>query len=179
MRKRVRQAGQQPRVRILGIDPGSRATGLGIIDASSQQARCVHYQTLRIPGKPFPERLKFIFTEVTEVVKAYAPTEVAVESVFVSRNASSALKLGQARGAAICAVAALDLPVSEYAPRQIKQAVVGTGGADKAQMQHMVKLLLSLREELPEDSADALGVALCHAHSRESVRMLAAAGAAP
>lgn len=174
---RVKQAARQPHVRILGIDPGSRATGLGIIDATPQQARCVHHQTLRIPGKAFPERLKFIFTEVTRVVETYAPAEVAVESVFVSRNASSALKLGQARGAAICAVAALDLPVAEYAPRQIKQAVVGTGGADKSQMQHMVKLLLSLRDDLPEDSADALGVALCHAHSRESTRRLAAAGA--
>lgn len=150
---------------------------MGIIDASPQQTRCIHHQTLRIPGKDFPERLKYIFAEVTEVVKTFLPTEVAVESVFVSRNAGSALKLGQARGAAICAVAALDLPVSEYAPRQVKQAVVGTGSADKAQMQHMVKLLLSLRETLPEDSADALGVALCHAHSRESVRRLAAAGA--
>lgn len=173
----MRRAARVSPVRIVGIDPGSRATGVGVIDATPQHATCIFYDTLKVAGESFPQRLTDIFTGLTEILQEYQPEEAAIETVFVNRNVSSALKLGQARGAAICAAGARGLPVSEYAPRQIKQAVVGNGGADKEQVQHMVRLLLSVREDIPSDAADALGVAICHAHSRESARMLAAAGA--
>ena len=111
-----------------------------------------------------PQRLLKIFRELGDVVRDYAPQAAAVESVFVNRNVSSALILGQARGAAICALAASGVPVVEYAPAQIKSAVVGHGRAEKQQIQHMVRVLLNLAEEAPTDASDALAVALCHAH---------------
>jgi crossover junction endodeoxyribonuclease RuvC len=113
----------------------------------------------------FPARLAEIFRGLTEVVAAHQPREAAVEQVFMAKNASSALKLGQARGAAITAVVHAGLQVFEYSPRAIKLSVVGTGGAEKSQVAHMVKVLLNLREKLAADQADALAVALCHAHS--------------
>lgn len=150
--------------RILGIDPGSRITGIGVIDTDGQRTRHIYSTGLRLGDKALPERLGLIFTEISNIIRQYRPDEMGIENVFVSNNASSALKLGQARGAAICAGVVLQLPVHEYSPKEIKQAVVGKGAADKTQVQHMVKTLLNLQGKLQTDSADALAVALCHAH---------------
>jgi len=154
--------------RILGIDPGSRITGYGIIDQQGQQLRYVASGCIRIKGEALAERLGMIFTGVNEVIDEYLPEEMAVERVFMNKNADSALKLGQARGAAICAGVTCTLPVDEYAAREIKQAVVGKGSATKEQVQHMVRVLLSLDRQPPSDAADALAVAICHGHIRET-----------
>lgn len=151
--------------RILGIDPGSRQTGVGIIETDGQHSTHVFSTCLRLGSAPLTERLGVIFTELTSIIRQYQPQEMAIENVFVSNNASSALKLGQARGAAICAGVTCDLPVAEYSPKEIKQATVGKGGADKTQVQHMVKYLLGLHGHLQADTADALAIALCHAHT--------------
>lgn len=159
--------------RILGIDPGSRITGYGVIEETTRgSSRYIASGSIRIKADSFPERLKQIFDGITEVVALYQPTEMAIEQVFMHKNADSALKLGQARGAAICASMVADLPVSEYAARQVKQALVGKGGADKAQVQHMVKILLCLQGELQEDASDALGIALCHSHYQQTAQRL-------
>jgi len=155
---------------ILGIDPGSRITGFGLVEmAAACGARYVASGCVRVAGETLAERLGVIFTEVGRLVQEYGPQELAIEKVFVHRNADSALKLGQARGAAICAAVAGALPVAEYTPRQVKQAVVGNGNADKAQVQHMVRVLLGLTEAPQADAADALAVALCHGHTRASL----------
>lgn len=154
------------RRRILGIDPGSRATGFGVIDCHRDRAVYVASGTVRTADGAFPERLRRIFSAVGEVVIEYQPDVVAIESVFMARNAASALKLGQARSAALCATFALDVEVYEYAPREIKQAVVGTGSASKEQVQHMVASLLQLGGAPSCDAADALAAALCHGHQR-------------
>lgn len=151
--------------RILGIDPGSRQTGVGVIETDGQHTQHIFSTCLRLGDAPFPERLGTIFTELSAIIRQYHPEEMAIENVFVSNNAASALKLGQARGAAICAGVTSGLPVAEYSPKEVKQATVGKGGADKAQVQHMVKLLLGLHGRLQADTADALAVALCHAHA--------------
>jgi len=151
--------------RILGIDPGSRVTGYGIIESNGMQSRHLASGCIRAEDQPWPQRLGVIFSGVAEVVRQYAPREVAVEQVFFARNAASALKLGQARGAAICAALSTGVEVHEYTPKAVKQAVVGSGGAEKTQVGHMVKIILSLNEDLAEDQADALAVAICHAHT--------------
>ena len=156
--------------RIIGIDPGSRVTGYGIIDQRGQELRYVASGCIRIKGEALAERLGMIFTGVQHVIDEYLPEEMAVERVFMNKNADSALKLGQARGAAICAGVTRTLPVSEYAAREIKQAVVGKGGAAKEQVQHMVRVLLTLDKQAPSDAADALAVAICHGHIRETRR---------
>jgi len=153
-------------LRILGIDPGSRFTGIGIIDAHQQQVKYVHHETIRCGSGDFPERLGLIFSGINEIIKQYKPHEMAIETVFMAKNAQSAIKLGQARGAAICATHAQSIKVHEYAPKAIKQAVVGQGGAAKSQVQYMVGLLLSLQEKIQEDAADGLAVAICHANNR-------------
>jgi|SRR5690554_49116 len=158
---------------ILGIDPGSRKTGFGIIDASGSRTEYVTSGVIRIPEIELPERLKIIFESVTQIIQQYAPQEVAVEQVFMAKNAASALKLGQARGAAIVAAVAQELAVSEYEARKVKQSVVGNGAADKLQVQHMVKTLLRLPAAPQEDAADALAVALCHANTRQHLIKLA------
>jgi len=155
-------------LRILGIDPGSRRTGLGLIEARGQSLRYVAHHVVQTFDEDFPTRLKDIFDGVSAFAREFGAGEVAIETVFLSKNPSSALKLGQARGAAICACVNQDLPVREYAPRQIKQATVGGGGADKLQVQHMVGVLLNLNQALQADAADALAVALTHAHYRET-----------
>lgn len=165
-----------PTRRILGIDPGSRITGYGIIETGGGRLTYVDCGVIAVGDGPFPERLRRIFEGITELVDCFAPAEVAVEQVFVSRNAESALKLGQARGAAICAAVQADLPVGEYAAKRIKQAVVGRGGADKRQVQHMVCALLGLREAVKADAADALAVAVCHAHESETAARMRAMG---
>ena len=157
-------------IRIMGIDPGSVRTGVGIIDTvPNGAARHVFHATLALGSEAlFALRLKRIFDELGAIIAQWQPQEIAVEKVFMSRNADSALKLGQARGAAICAAVARGVEVAEYAPSEIKQAVVGGGGAEKQQVQHMVCVLLSLREVLEADAADALAVALTHAHTRST-----------
>lgn len=161
--------------RILGIDPGSRVTGFGIVDSDGAKTRYVASGCIRTEGAELPPRLQAIFDGVRALVAEHRPTELAIERVFVHRNADSALKLGQARSAAICATFGGAIVVHEYAARAVKQAVVGTGGADKPQVQHMVRALLQLPAGLGADEADALAVALCHAHTRPlGARLLAA-----
>jgi crossover junction endodeoxyribonuclease RuvC len=153
-------------IRILGIDPGSQATGFGLIDWCDGDARYVVSGAIRTSGAAFAPRLRQIFDGVLELVREYRPAEVAIERVFMHRNADSALKLGQARGAAICAVYSGASALYEYAPREVKLAIVGQGGAQKEQVQLMVRNLLRLQGELGADAADAIGLALCHAYSR-------------
>lgn len=171
------QAAPGGTIRILGLDPGSQTTGFGVIDWIGGSARYVASGAIRTSGAAFPPRLRQIFDGVAELMREYRPSEVAVERVFVHRNADSALKLGQARGAALCAAFAMDPAVYEYAPRQVKLAVVGQGGAQKEQVKLMVMTLLKLDGRLGSDAADAVGVALCHAYSRQTQQALAAATA--
>jgi crossover junction endodeoxyribonuclease RuvC len=156
-------------MRILGIDPGSRLTGFGIIDIQGDRTTPVHLGVIKAGSGEFTERLGIIFNGIRELIDEFQPDEAAVETVFVSHNASSAIKLGQARGAAVCAVIAGGIPVAEYSPRSVKQAIVGRGGADKVQVQHMIKILLGLSEPPQEDAADALAVALCHHHTQSTL----------
>lgn len=153
-------------VRILGLDPGSQVTGFGVIDWVDGEAVYVASGSIRTSGGEFPPRLRQIFEGVLEVMQQYRPGEVAIERVFMHRNADSALKLGQARGAALCAAFSTGPDVFEYAPREVKLAVVGQGGAQKEQVQLMVKTLLRLEGQLGADAADAIGIALCHAYTR-------------
>lgn len=152
-------------MRILGIDPGSRFTGFGVIDADAGRLSYTGSGCVRITATLLPVRLKTIIDGIDEVVCQYQPDMVVIEKVFMARNADSALKLGQARGAAMAAVLKYDLPVTEYTALQIKQAVVGTGRAGKEQVQHMVRALLQLSGNPQADAADALACAICHAHS--------------
>lgn len=153
--------------RILGIDPGSQRTGVGIIDVAAD-GRCsyVHAQALKLlDAEDFPARLGLLCEGLDAVIDEWRPQQVAIETVFMDKSATSALKLGHARGAALATVVLRRLPVSEYAPRVIKQSLVGKGAADKVQVQHMVRLLLNLPDaKLQADAADALAVALTHAH---------------
>lgn len=153
-------------VRILGIDPGSRITGYGLIEATPGRSRCLSQGVIKLTGEPLPPRLLQLFQQLRELIREHRPDEVAMEQVFVKRNVSSALVLGQARGAAICAVAEAGFELHEYAPASIKQAVAGNGRAEKPQIQQMVKILLNLPAIPAADAADALACALCHAHSR-------------
>jgi len=159
-------------VRIIGIDPGSRCTGVGIIDVDAAgRTRHVFHVALRlVEGDHFADRLRRIFDGVGAIVADYAPHEAAIERVFMARNPDSALKLGQARGAAICALVSRGIGVHEYAAREVKQAVVGTGSGEKAQVQHMIGLLLQLAGPLQADAADALAIAVAHAHTRSSLQ---------
>lgn len=160
--------------RILGIDPGSRITGYGVVDWDGSGHRYVDSGCIRVPDGPLADRLGVIFESVRQLVASHRPEQLAIERVFVNRNADSALKLGQARGAAICAGVVEGLPVSEYTPREIKLAIVGRGGADKVQVQHMVKALLELNATPQADAADALAVALCHSHTARGLGALGA-----
>ena len=162
-------------MRILGIDPGSRKTGYGIIECQGQKSQAISFGTINAGSGDFPTRLKIIFQSISKLIDEFQPDEFAIESVFVSKNAGSALKLGQARGAAICAAVNIDLPVGEYAPREVKQALVGKGSAEKSQVAHMVGLILGISEKIPEDAADALAIALCHNHSSSGQQRLATA----
>lgn len=153
---------------ILGIDPGSRKTGFGIINAAGTNGSKLKYVTsgiIRLPTGELPERLKVIFDSVSEIIREHNPLEMAIEDVFFARDPRAALKLGQARGAAIVAGVTAGLAVAEYAARSVKQSVVGSGAAKKEQVQHMVKHLLKLPSTPAEDAADALAVALCHAQT--------------
>jgi crossover junction endodeoxyribonuclease RuvC len=152
-------------VRVLGLDPGSRRTGFGVIEIRDGQLCELAHGCLNVAAAAPAARLRLIFQGLQALLSQHRPAEVAVERVFVSRNADSALKLGQARGAALCAIPE-GLPVFEYAPRAVKLAVVGSGAAEKLQVAHMVRVLLALRERPGADAADALAVAVCHAHAR-------------
>ncbi|HET7674036.1 MAG TPA: crossover junction endodeoxyribonuclease RuvC [Gammaproteobacteria bacterium] len=155
-------------MRILGIDPGSMITGFGVIEHDNRGARALGWGCIKTEGGEWPARLRRIYEAIGATVQQYNPDEVAIESAFVHRNAASALKLGQARAAALCGVFDAAGGVFEYAPRAVKLAVVGTGSATKEQVQHMIKALLKLSELPPADAADALAVAVCHAHGRQT-----------
>ncbi|HEY5807608.1 MAG TPA: crossover junction endodeoxyribonuclease RuvC [Povalibacter sp.] len=163
------------RVRILGLDPGSLRTGYAVVETGAGHVGYLVSGTIRTEGVTLTERLQEIFIAVERLTQDFRPDEVAIEGVFMHRNADSALKLGQARGAALSATFAARPRVFEYAPRAVKLAVVGTGSAQKEQVQLMVKRLLNISGPLGADAADALAIALCHAHSRK-VRSLLAAG---
>ena len=150
--------------RILGIDPGFRTTGLGVIESDGHHSRYIVSGVVKVENLTLSQRLQKIHEAVKEVIDEFTPELVAIEKVFVHKNVDSALKLGQARGAAICAAAGYAIDVSEYSPREIKKATVGSGGATKEQVQHMVQMILALGEGLGEDASDALAVAICHAH---------------
>ncbi|MEZ4483408.1 MAG: crossover junction endodeoxyribonuclease RuvC [Syntrophotaleaceae bacterium] len=161
-------------MRILGIDPGSRITGYGLID--KQGNRLLHVDNGAISTRSDAEladRLQIIYHDLQKVIAEYAPDAVAIERVFVAKNAQSALKLGHARGAAMLAGVNAGLPVAEYSALEVKSAVVGYGRADKQQVQQMVRMLLKLPEIAQEDASDALAVAICHAHSNTVSALLA------
>ena len=157
-----------PARRILGIDPGLRSTGYGVIVQSQKKLQYVASGCIKSPAGDLPARLKIILQDLREVIVSFEPTEVAVEIVFVNVNPQSTLLLGQARGAAISAAVLADLPVAEYTALQIKQAVAGHGKAAKEQVQEMVRRLLGLPSSPSADAADALACAICHAHAAES-----------
>jgi crossover junction endodeoxyribonuclease RuvC len=173
-KRRVRVHCQPPNrnervIRILGIDPGSVRTGVGIVDTDStgRATHVFHTALMLRGGDDFSQRLKRILDGLGDLIEQFAPHEVAIERVFMAKNPDSALKLGQARGAAICAAVLRNLPVNEYSPMQIKQAVVGRGIAEKNQVQHMVGVLLNLHgKPLQADAADALAIAITHSHAR-------------
>ncbi len=160
-------------LRILGIDPGSRITGFGIIDVQGSRIRYVTSGCVRMKNNDaLPERLKTIYEGIRDIVDLHKPQVMAIEQVFMKINVNSALKLGQARGAAICAGVMQLLPVYEYSPTQIKQAIVGKGNAAKAQVQHMVVALLKLKGVPQADAADALACALCHSHTHQTLQQI-------
>ncbi len=160
---------------IIGIDPGSRVTGYGLVCSLGDRLEHAGHGCIRTTQPEQPERLREIFEGLGRVMAEFAPGEAAVEEVFMGRNAASALKLGQARGSAVVACLSRGVPVAEYSARKVKQAVAGNGAADKGQVQHMVKVLLRIENALAEDAADALAVAICHAHASGSLARVAAA----
>jgi crossover junction endodeoxyribonuclease RuvC len=153
---------------ILGIDPGSCKTGYGVIKSDGIKYEYLTGGCLKLTKNKSYSELQQIFSGLSEVIEKYSPHEVAIEQVFMKVNVNSALKLGQARGAALVAAAAKNILIAEYSARQIKQAVVGFGAASKEQVQHMIKLLLKLTKNPQEDMADALAVAICHANFRSN-----------
>ncbi|WP_101676284.1 crossover junction endodeoxyribonuclease RuvC [Alloalcanivorax mobilis] len=162
---------------LMGIDPGSRHTGYGVIEQVGNRTSVIAFGTINTTGKEMAPRLGQIFAGLCDVISAHRPVEISIEKVFMARNPDSALKLGQARGAALTAVVQTGVPVFEYSARQVKQAVVGRGGAEKVQVGEMVRHLLKLDQRPQEDAADALAIALCHAHMRVSLARIAGATA--
>tara|TARA_R100001377_G_scaffold8382_1_gene4381 strand:- start:1075 stop:1596 length:522 start_codon:yes stop_codon:yes gene_type:complete len=160
---------------ILGIDPGSRVTGYGIVNAVGNRLEYVTCGSIHLPNVDHPQRLKKIFDSVCQIIEEFSPQESAIEEVFLGKSVSSALKLGQARGSAMVACLHHDLPVAEYSPRKVKQALVGNGNADKTQVQHMIKVLLGVTGEVQADAADALAIAICHANTKASLIKVAGA----
>lgn len=160
---------------ILGIDPGSRVTGYGLVNAVGNKQEYVASGCIRTGGGELPERLGKIQVGLAEVIRSYCPEQAAIEKVFVYRSAESALKLGQARGAAIVTATMAGLEVAEYSAPKVKQALTGTGAADKAQVSHMVQVMLGIRGDLQADAADALAIAICHVHSQRGLVRLAGA----
>ena len=162
-------------MRVMGVDPGSLKSGYGIIDEQQGNLVVIEYGVIQTtPHVALPQRLLEIGTRLQELIARYTPHELAIEDVFVAKNAKSSLKLGQARGAILLAAAQAGLPIAEYTPLEVKQAVVGYGRADKTQVQHMVKVLLRLTQiPRPDDAADALAIAICHHHSAKMTRQIA------
>lgn len=160
---------------ILGVDPGSRLTGYGVISQSGRRLTYLGSGCIRTSSEQMPQRLKIIYAGIREIIIQFQPDYFAIEKIFMAKNADSALKLGQARGAAIVAAVHYDLPVFEYAARQVKQSVTGTGAAEKHQVQHMVRTLLTLSASPQADAADALAVAITHCHISQSA-LLSGAG---
>ena len=160
---------------ILGIDPGSRVTGYGLINSVGNRLEYIDCGCITTRAESLPERLKKIHNGLREVIRQSSPQQAAIEEVFMGKNAASALKLGQARGAAMTACLTHDLPIEEYSARKVKQAVVGAGVAEKAQVQHMVKALLNINDTIAEDAADALAGAICHANTQASLIRMAGA----
>jgi crossover junction endodeoxyribonuclease RuvC len=158
-----------PGLRVLGIDPGSRITGYGIVEHAGSRLRYVTSGCIRTSRAGPYQRLAEIHAGVMALIDEFHPREVAVEQVFVARNPASALMLGQARGVALAAAVASQLPIADYATRRVKQAVTGAGGATKAQIQHMVARLLNLNDAPGSDAADALAIAICHINTRGSL----------
>lgn len=158
---------------ILGIDPGSRKTGFGVVRTERGKATYLTSGIIKLPvDEPIAPRLGVLFNALNQIIDEYQPDELAIEQVFIARGPDAALKLGHARGAAMVACVQRGMVVHEYSARQIKQAVVGTGAATKEQVQHMVKTLLSLPAAPREDAADALAASLCHVHARQARREL-------
>ena len=170
-------------MRVLGIDPGSRVTGFGVVEAGAGELRHVDSGQIRVSEHELAQRLCIIYQRLGEVIREHRPQVMAIERVFLARNPQSALVLGHARGAAIVAGANHDLAVVEYSALQVKQAVVGKGKAAKQQVQHMVRVLLGLRSEPTTDCADALACAICHLNNTHSQarlhQRLAISGARP
>ncbi len=164
-------------VRVLGLDPGSRITGYGVVEMTVAGPRYVASGAIRAGSGDFTRRLQDIYRGVVAIVAEHRPDEIAIERVFIHRNPDSALKLGQARGAALSATFGCEARLFEYSPREVKLGIVGTGAADKEQVQRMVVALLALEGRLGADAADALALALCHAHGRTLRMALAAAEA--
>ena len=159
---------------ILGVDPGSRKTGYGVINSQFGRVEYVASGVIRVPTEfALAERLKVIHDGIVKIIDLHQPQEFAIEQVFMAKSAGSALKLGQARGAAIVAAVSRDLPVYEYEARKVKQSIAGTGAADKIQIQHMAMVLLKLKTPPQEDAADALSVAICHANTQASLIRMA------
>ncbi len=157
-------------MRILGIDPGYAIMGYGVLDYNGNRFKTVGYGSVETEaGLPMPERLKLLYDGLTEIIQKYEPDEVSIEELFFNRNVTTAIGVGEARGVAMLACVEGGLIVSEYTPMQIKQALVGYGKAEKAQVQMMVKTILNLPEvPKPDDTADAVAAAICHAHSRNA-----------
>ncbi|MGD8383828.1 MAG: crossover junction endodeoxyribonuclease RuvC [Lysobacterales bacterium] len=164
-------------MRIIGVDPGSRMTGVGVIEVDGDRASPLYFDVIKAGSGEFSERLGIIFHQLSDLIGQYRPDQAAIETVFVAHNAASAIKLGQARGAAVCAAIACEVPVAEYSPRSVKQAIVGRGGADKGQVQHMVGVLLGIQGPIQNDAADALAVALCHQHTQQTLSRMKGARA--
>jgi crossover junction endodeoxyribonuclease RuvC len=156
----------------MGIDPGSVITGYGLIESDGARSFHLTHGHIRVKGETFADKLGYIHDELGHIINQWRPQEVAIEQVFMSNNAMSALKLGQARGAAITAAVSRQLTVAEYAPRLVKKVVTGSGSADKQQVQTMVRAMLQIVQVLQVDAADGLAIAICHAHSRNQ-RMVA------
>ena len=148
-------------------------TGVGIIEVNGDRVTPVYYGAIKAGSGEFTERLGIIFSALQDLINEYQPQQAAIETVFVAHNAASAIKLGQARGAAVCAAISCNIPVSDYSPRSVKQAIVGKGSADKSQVQHMVGLLLGIQGPIQNDAADALAIALCHQHTSHTKSRMA------
>ncbi|MBS0847070.1 crossover junction endodeoxyribonuclease RuvC [Citrobacter sp. JGM124] len=159
---------------IIGIDPGSRITGYGVIRQTGRQLTYLGSGCIRTQVTDLPSRLKIIYAGVSEIITQFQPDYFAIEQVFMAKNADSALKLGQARGVAIVAAVNADLPVFEYAARQVKQTVAGSGSAEKSQIQHMVRMLLKLPANPQADAADALAIAITHCHVTQNALQVSA-----
>lgn len=160
-------------MRVLGIDPGSQIMGIGIVDVNGNVSKHVFSESVRLPKGELPPRLGRIFQRLEKVITQFKPDLMAVEKVFLAKNPQAALTLGHARGAAILAGVNAGLPIHEYSATEIKKTIVGRGRADKAQVQHMVRVLLNLRTPLEVDESDALACAICHVHQQHSAQLIA------